>query len=187
MGKGYEGDGFKLEQRLEAEVIRDQQGPYYKLYFEGPALFKEGEYIIEDADEAYSKPLKDFIRKILDRLDKSHIDHKLYVKGSADLKGQGSFEGDFKIDRYTNTYREIPYLLYDERQKQFTQETGMHRIPGKFKNSDLPDLRARFAQKVLEGKMLTSRILQGDVTTNLDNPEDRHISFLLYVKWPDTR
>ena len=184
MRKGYQGDGFRLEQRLETEVIKDQKGPYYDLYLKGPSLFQEGEYIIEDAAEAYSAPLKGFIHEILDMLDKKHIDHKLYVKGSADLKGQRSFHRDFKIERYT--FREIPFLRYDGGQRQFTQEEGVRRILGQYTNSDLPDLRASFAKKVLEGYGLTSRILQGDVTTNLDNPRDRQISFLLYVKWPDT-
>ena len=48
-----------------------------------------------------------------------------------------------------------------------------------------PDLRARFTQEVLKGFRLSSNILEGDVTTNLDNPMDRHITFLLYVRWPD--
>lgn len=183
MSKKYEGDGFKLEPRLDTQVIKDQIGNYYDLYIKGPSLFQEGEYIIEDAETAYSEPLKSYIYEINDILEKKHIDHKLYVKGSADYKGQLSFKRDFKIDRWT--FREIPYLLYDRQQKQFTQGSGIRRIPGPYTNSDLPDLRARFTQEVLKGFRLSSSILEGDVTTNLDNPMDRHITFLLYVRWPD--
>lgn len=183
MSKEHEGNGYRIEPRLDPQVIRGKIGNYYDLYIKGPSLFPEGEYIIEDAETAYSKPLKAYIYEINDILEKNHINHELYVKGSADYKGQSSFKRDFKIERWT--FREIPYLLYDRQQNQYTQGSGIRRIPGSYTNSDLPDLRSRFTQEVLKGFRLSSSLLEGDVTTSLDNPMDRHITFLLYVKWPD--
>ncbi|HYL98410.1 MAG TPA: hypothetical protein VEZ90_05600 [Blastocatellia bacterium] len=180
--KRYDREGFTIEPRLDAEVVQGKIGNYYDVYIKGPALFPEGEYIIRDAELSYRAPLLNYVSEIDDVL-KAAPEHRLYVKGSADYKGQASFSRDFEIDRYT--FREIPCLKYDVRQEQFSQDVEVHRIPGKYTNSDLPDLRARFAQKVLETFSLKSEILQGAVTTNLDNPRDRNIVFLLFVRWPD--
>ena len=179
--KPYEGDGFSIEPRLDPEVVRGQCGNYYDVYLKGPSLFPIGEYIIRDAERDYRLPLQGYITEIDEILNASHVDHHLYVKGSADLTGQGTFKKSFEIDRWT--FRSISYLKYDRPQEQFTTDVGTRTITGQYTNQDLPDLRARFTQEILKEYDLNASILEGIVTTNLDKPKDRNIIFLLYVKW----
>jgi len=181
--KPYEGDGFSIEPRLDPEVIHGQCGNYYDVYLKGPSLFPIGEYIIRDAERDYRLPLQGYIAEIDDTLNASHVDHHLYIKGSADLTGQGSFRKSFEIDRWT--FKSISYLKYNRAQEQFTNEVGTRTITGQYTNQDLPDLRARFTQEILKQYSLDASILEGTVTTSLDKPKDRNIIFLLYVKWTD--
>ena len=179
--KPYESGGFSIEPRLDPEVIQGQRGNYYDVYLKGPSLFPIGEYIIRDAERDYRLPLQGYIAEIDEILNASHVDHHIYVKGSADLTGQGSFKKSFEIDRWT--FRSISYLKYDRAQEQFTTDVGTRTITGQYTNQDLPDLRARFTQEILKEYKLDASTLEGTVTTNLDKPQDRNIIFLLYVKW----
>lgn len=179
----YEGDGFTLKPLREGQLVRGLNGSYYELIVKGPALFPVGEYIIRGQDEAYSKPLDNFFDEIITILRRAHVQHRLFIKGSADRAGDQRFRRDFKIARYT--YREIPYLPYDIQQEQFAQDTAIRHIPGQYTNRDLPDLRARYTQESLSSdtRQLESTILAGVVTPKLNEPLDRNITVLLYVRW----
>lgn len=179
----YEGDGFSIKPLLESELIKGRQCCYYELIVKGPALFPMGEYIIKDQDKEYSQPLTNFFDEVITVLRRSHIEHQLFIKGSADKTGDKTFSKDFVIERYT--YREITYLPYDPKQQQFTPNSQSWQIPGAYANKDLPNLRARYTQDSLKNspRQLDSIILAGVVTPKLDEPKDRNIMILLYIQW----
>lgn len=179
----YEGDGFSIKPLLESELIKGRQCCYYELIVKGPALFPMGEYIIKDQDKEYSQPLTNFFDEVIAVLRRAHIEHQLFIKGSADKTGDKTFSKDFVIERYT--YREIAYLPYDPKQQQFTPNFQSWEIPGAYANRDLPNLRARYTQDTLKNspRQLDSIILAGVVTPKLDEPKDRNIMILLYIQW----
>jgi hypothetical protein len=179
----YEGNGFSIKPLIETELIKGRQCCYYELIVKGPALFPVGEYIIKDQDKEYSQPLTNFFDEVIAVLNRAHIDHELFIKGSADKTGDKSFSKDFVIERYT--YREIAYFPYDPVQQQFTPNPQPWRIPGAYTNKDLPNLRARYTQDSLKNspRQLESTILAGVVTPKLDEPKDRNIMIFLYIQW----
>lgn len=83
----YEGDGFSIKPLLETELIKGRRCCYYELIVKGPALFPIGEYIIKDQDKEYSQPFTNFFDEVIAVLNRSHIDHELFIKGSADKTG----------------------------------------------------------------------------------------------------
>jgi hypothetical protein len=164
-------------------LVKDLKGGYYELIIKGPALFPVGEYIIDGQDKEYSQPLDHFFDEVITVLRRAHIDRQLFIKGSADKTGDTTFSKNFVIDRYT--YRAFPYLPYDPQQQQFAQNKQIWAIPGPYANKDLPNLRARYTQESLNSgaRQLESTILAGVVTPKLNEPKDRNITILLYIKW----
>lgn len=181
----YEGDGFTVKPQNDVELVKGRRCCYYELIVKGPALFPVGEYIIEGQDKEYSEPLNNFFNEVIVILRRAHIEHQLYIKGSADRTGDTTFRKNFEIDRFT--YREFPYLPYDPQQRQFTPDQRLWRIDGPYTNKDLPNLRARFTQDTLRNsaRQLESTILDGVVTPRLEEPKDRNITILLYIQWPE--
>lgn len=180
----YEGDGFTVKPKDEVELVRGRRCCYYELIVKGPALFPVGEYIIEGQDKEYSEPLNNFFDEVIVILRRAHVEHQLYIKGSADKTGDTTFRNNFEIDRFA--YREFPYLPYDPQQKQFTPDQRIWKIDGPYTNKDLPNLRARYTQDTLRNsaRQLESTILDGIVTPRLVEPKDRNITILLYIQWP---
>jgi hypothetical protein len=180
----YDGNGYNIKPVLETEIVKDRKCCYYELIVKGPAMFPMGEYILQGQSEEYRQPLNNFVDDVIKLLRRDHINHQVFIKGSADKTGDSTFRKTFVIDRYT--YRAIPYLPYDPQQQQFIPNQETWKIPGPYANKDLPNLRARYTQDSLKdsSRQLESTILAGVVTPKLNEPKDRNITILLYIQWP---
>ena len=133
---------YEIEKILRNELVENGKGSYYIVNIDNPkykekVLFEEGKYVIKDFDNRLITPLNKFMDEVYYYLD-AGTECQLYIKGSADIKGNKKFkakmnnEYDFDKIEY---FPKISLSNYD-----------VQRLGDYYTNSDLPNLRAKYIQ-----------------------------------------
>lgn len=142
-------------------------------------LFETGRYIIVDAYK-YDRALDEFYANVAYKIEKGGISYKLFVIGEADALGDHTFEGwfqnGFRFDRMCY------FPKFQGSESLFIPRTYCTSLSEPFHNIDLPDLRARFFQIMLEKhKFLRVEILDGSVAAKVISAARRNVTLLMYV------
>lgn len=177
---------------LNKEIIKGKKGNYYKVELKNvthqeKVLFPTGKYVIDELDDNLLIPLNSFTDSVYNIL-KEGFDCKLYVRGIADQLGNDSFRGNFE-DGYGASEGFSNFYIFPEEGNFYTSQKLLQRIKPPFTNEELPNLRGRFLQKIIEQHFTDinpPEILEGRVTNNILR-EDRSGFLLMYVDWESNK
>lgn len=186
MKKGLVTPRYHVDPLANREVVSGLVGSYYYLDLQDAAsqrslFFGPKEYKKDEISNDFHDAMTSFHKDILSHAEQKHIPYQLFVRGSADITGNSAryladlAEGEFKLINY------LP--LVPGNINQYSSQSTTQRVPKQYRNKDLPNLRAAYAQEKLAALGFESRILQGEVTKNADE-KDRYVVMLLYVNWP---
>jgi hypothetical protein len=145
--------------------------------------FDAGEYTFPNFNSQFIYSLDDLADLVLQPLSDANIDYEIYVKGRADIAGDGVFEKSL-LENYK--YQNIEYYPLSGKNK-FSKKKQVWDLGDQYTNKDLPLLRAKFIQETLSAepfKLKKPQILEGRVSPK-ETPLDRNVMIYLYIKWPD--
>lgn len=141
------------------ELLQGLVGNYYLVDIRSAKTnhlitFKSGEYFINSFREEYDNPMLEFKDNILDIIKNSSLSmrkFKIFVKGSADIKGNLTFIAELNPNY---PYEEIVYFKKKNNSEyQYIKEQGKTQISNnKFTNKELPNLRASFIKEIFQEK-----------------------------------
>lgn len=187
LNTGVDRPTYKIEPFPNPEVICGQRGRYYTIDPRDATttelvLFDLAKYTKDQFDHAFRQSMTDVRRDITAHLASLHVKYQIYVRGSADVLGArqasvGQLMGgaNSKLVRFLVKSPDDP--------GQFLNVFSERRIPRRFTNGDLPNLRAQFISEALSGMGFESTILDGSVSTKIDE-NDRNATILLFIEWP---
>ena len=169
------------------EVVEGYRGRYFQVQLRDAdqavkLLFGPGEYFMSKTDfrDQYGSVIGAFVTEALAAIKKSdRAGVKLFVQGSADISGAGSFRGDLDESFY---YDEVT-LLPLRGSENFGGDQQSRTVPERgFTNDDLPNLRGRYMQEMIGfySKKLQPILLEGSVKEKVDR-EDRNATIYLFL------
>jgi len=174
---------YRVEKIKSTETIHGQIGKYYLIDIIDSDKskiinFPAGKYVINNFHSKFSESLSRFFEEIIKPISKS-VSFSIYIEGSADKAGDRIFSSKFD-----KKYKYETIKLYSKAygtKTQFLPRIDEISITEPFTNIDLPNLRARFVQNMLENSYnFKPIILDGNVTSKVD-AKDRNVSIYLYV------
>jgi len=141
------------------ELLRGLVGNYYLVDIRSAETnhlitFGSGKYFIDSFDKEYDEPMLEFKDNILDVIKNSSSsmgDFKVFVKGSADIKGNLTFKQRLNPNYQ---YEEVTYFKKKNNSEyQYINEQGKTQIQNNiYTNKELPNLRANFIKNVFQEK-----------------------------------
>jgi hypothetical protein len=142
--------------------------------------FEKGKYVIKNS-EKYDKSLTEFYNNVAYQIEKGNYNYRLFIKGEADYLGNDTFQGAF-VANYV--FKKICYLpRYGNSESLYlpTVSSPCQTVSEPFENDKLPNLRAKFFQKMLEkNKFLSVEILDGTVS-EIISEKKRNVTFMMYL------
>lgn len=169
-----------------SELIKGFKGRYYVIDLRDAltrkkVFFEAGEYIIDDFDKKFQKSLMDFGEDVIKLLENYNSGYKIFVKGSADISGNKSFF-DYLDENYK--YDKIEYYSKFSGKSRFVSDVKEQKIPNKFYNKHLPNLRAAFIKEKIEDVFFEFEekpiVLDGRVTLRVEE-QDRNATMILFI------
>lgn len=170
------------------EKVKNKKGDYYKIDLKLAAtkeliLFPAGKYYLSTDKQGLITSINRFREKVYNYLDKKY-ETEIYIKGTADIKGDLNFS-DTLISMYdsSNGFTRIMIKPLDKTTDKYDTNTVVYNVNKKYKNRDLPNLRAKYVQKIIsEGNSdwKTSEILEGNVVNEISETE-RNAYLILFV------
>ncbi|WP_156039961.1 hypothetical protein [Aureispira sp. CCB-QB1] len=168
-----------------SELVKGFEGKYYTIDLidaisQEVLQFEPGEYVIDDFEPAFQTGIADFGVKIQTLLNEGNVDYKIFIKGSADIKGDAEFESKYHEDYQ---YPNISFYKKYSGKSKFINNTDEQVIPEPFFNRHLPNLRAAFIREKLQNiffELESPIILDGNVTLKVDK-KDRNATIFLFL------
>ena len=182
MGAQMKTESYDVSTYPDNELIRGKRGRYYVVDIKDAAQgvrfhFDAGKYTIATRQEQFRSSLNKFVQDILEKVH-GKVDYQIFVRGSAD---SAQFRGRFEPG---HEYRNVRYLRTLGGDK-YGNELGTLRIDGNsIQNTDLPNLRAAFLQRVVGSVYALSEpvILDGSVTSKVAQA-DRNAELIVFLNW----
>lgn len=179
---------FSVVGILNREFVRGKNGRYYKVtlndvLYSKKILFEEGKYTIDQFDDRLLIPMNVFLDSVYNVVEKGYK-CELFVKGSADFKGNEVFKRSFDSE-YGISEGFSYFTIYPKFGNSFIPENEGTQIEEPITNSELPNLREKFLQYIFSEYITDLKepvILEGDVTPNISS-EDRNGYLYMYVDW----
>jgi len=187
----YETQYYEIQKQPNPELVKGLKGDYYIINLKNAVtneriLFKVGEYFIDDFNEQFITSLNKFMTEIYSKID-SGVDCQIFVKGSADILGQGKFKR--QIDKRYGTDQGFTKIEYykgvSSSDYLFLSEFDTETIDNEYTNSNLPNLRGKFFQfKISQSyrDIKSPIILEGRVKREVDSTL-RNTNLILFVNW----
>jgi hypothetical protein len=189
--QGTKGVNWTMTPVPNSELVSKLKGKYFIIDIsdadaDETIFFSAGKYIIDDFDKKFSRGLLNFGKDVLSKI-KNKTEYKIFVKGSADLAGNDSFEGKLVTPYFYSKISFFNSLNSNSTKSKFSTQEVEINIPSIFKNTHLPNLRAKFIQEKfyeiyqdITPIIPMPIILEGNVSLNVDD-KDRNATLLLYL------
>jgi hypothetical protein len=188
MQNGQDTPTYHVEPVPNREVVSGLVGSYYYIDLKDAAsqkslFFGPEQYIQDEYSNDFRDAMAAFHADILRHVQQENIPYRLFVRGSADHKGNDApYLGEL-IEGESKTITYLP--LVPGSLNQYSQQPAEQVVPKRYRNEHLPNLRAAYMQDKLRALKYEAHILQGNVTRNAEEAKDRFAVMLLYVNWPD--
>ena len=141
------------------EVLQGLVGNYYLVDIRSAETnhlitFNSGKYFIDSFSKEYDDPILEFKNNILDVIKNSSASmtkFRVFVKGSADIKGNLTFKQTLNSNYQ---YEEIIYFKKKNNSEYlYSTEQGIAQITNNiYTNKELPNLRANFIKDIFQEK-----------------------------------
>jgi hypothetical protein len=172
---------YDVEVYPDKELVRGRQGRYYVVDMKNATsgiryYFSGGKYVLSAGNQEFRTSLNTFVADILSKFE-GKVRYDLFVRGTADGK---PYEGRFEPGYEFRSIKFVRSLGGDK----YGVETGQRDVADTVRNSDLPDLRAAFMQRLIADAYPLKKpiILEGTVTAKTDD-KDRNAELILFVDW----
>jgi len=171
-------------------LVKEMDGKYYTIQLMDSASSKTlnfpiYEYTLDSLDAVFSKSIIEFFGTFKELENFENIFY-IFVRGSADVGGY--FSMGLKPDFKNRTIKILP-----KSGAQYSLTEQDFKFPNNYNNKHLPNLRGTFVKDALikYGKNVLKTeieskiyLLEGQETTFV-NPEDRKVTFVMYINWDD--
>jgi hypothetical protein len=175
------------------ELLQGLVGNYYLVDIRSAEtkkiiVFNSGKYFIDSFSEEYDKPMIEFKSNILDVIENStslSSKFKVFVKGSADIKGNLTFRQKINPNY---PYTGISYFKkMNNSEYKYVSERGETQIKNDiYTNAELPNLRAYFIKDIFQEKYQINDffgeigILDGSISQDTTFA-GRNVKIILYL------
>ncbi len=188
-----ENEYFDIRLIPEDEVVKGKKGKYYIVDLKFPDIqdtvfFESGKYVMSNFTDSLTKPLNNFIEDVYSYID-AGTECALFVRGSADILGEETLNAAFNPEYNGKSFHNIKYLAKDDKSDKFINSISIHKIGDRYKNHDLPFLRAAFIQhKIIENYdgIPGPNILEGEIENEID-PYSRNTLLIMYVNFKNKK
>lgn len=175
---GIENPSYTIQKHPADEVVQGKKGCYYIVDLKdsegnNPVLFNIKEYELNEMSARFRESVTEFRKNILEQFIRGNKSYDLFIHGSAD-RGRHTALGRL------NEEKQISYLPKIANNQFSLNVNSM--IVTEYTNNELPNLRASYLQNKLQSLGIKSTILEGSVTSEINNTE-RNATVYLFVNW----
>ena len=181
MGVEMHASDYDVSLYPDNEVVSGKKGRYYVIDLKEAKsgvryYFQPGRYTIDKRAPEFRASLNAFAKDVLETMH-GKVEYQLMVRGSAD---KAPFSGQLEPG---HEFKQIAYLRSAGDDRYVTDLTSTM-VNATIANSDLPNLRAAFLQKIIGDAypLKNPIILEGTVSPRIAEG-DRNAELLLFVNW----
>lgn len=176
------------------ELVQGNKGKYYIINLTDSTsnkriLFKSGRYVQDEQLEGnFTSALNKFRRQVLENLESkdSTVNYKLFVLGSADIRGEKTWEDTFDSKYKYKNIQCYKYIGEESASKsQFSQEKITRSVVEPIKVKDLPNLRAAYTKEKFEAiapEFKAPELLDGRIYP-FEDKNQRNAILILFTDW----
>jgi hypothetical protein len=176
------------------ELVQGNKGKYYIINLTDSIsnkriLFKSGRYVQDEQLEGnFISALNKFRRQVLENLESkdSTVNYKLFVLGSADIRGEKTWKDSFDSKYKYNNIQCYKYIGEESASKsQFSQEKITRSVVEPIKVKDLPNLRAAYTKEKFEAiahEFKKPELLDGRIYP-FEDKNQRNAILILFTDW----